>query len=225
MRFEPGPVIVGLALITLGVLFLLDQTGTIDAGDLIGDWWPVIIIAIGLAQLAQRRGSPIGPLIVAGFGAILLLTQLDLVSQEVRGYFWPIFLVIAGLAIIFRGPWRNVPSGVGDDVVQASALFGSNELKVTSRGFRGGSVTALFGGVALDLRQANLDPGGATLTATALFGAVDVLVPRGWRAETGGTPIFGGLSNTVEPPGPGEGPTLRVDVVAIFGGVNVKHDK
>ena len=40
-----------------------------------------------------------------------------------------------------------------------------------------------------------------------------------------GTPIFGGLSNKVEPAAAGSTHTLKVDVIAIFGAANVKHDR
>jgi predicted membrane protein len=224
-RFEPGTLIVGVVLVVLGVLFLLEQTGSVDAGNLIGDWWPLIIVAVGLVQLAERPRSPVGPLIVIAFGGILLLTQLDLVSPEVWNYLWPIFLVIVGLVILLRLPGRNVPAGVAEDVVRVSVLFGSNEVVVTSQHLRGGSATAFFGGAELDLRQAALDPAGATLAVTAVFGAVELFVPRGWRVNVSGTPIFGGLSSKVDPAASGEMPTLKVDATAIFGGVEIKHDR
>ena len=223
-RYELGPVIAGIVLITVGVLFLLDQTGQIDAGNLIADWWPLGIVAVGLGQLAERPRSPVGALIVTGFGLILLLTQLDLISDDVWSYVWPVLLVAVGLLIIFRLPGRNVPAGRADDTVQTSALFGSNELLVTSQRFQGGAITAIFGGVTLDLRQANLDPAGATLAATTVFGGLDVVVPRGWRVEANGTPIFGGLSSEVQPAEPGA-PTLTIDTSVIFGAATIKHDK
>jgi hypothetical protein len=42
VSLRPGRTALGLALVTVGVLFLLDQAGTIDAGDVIGeaDWRP-----------------------------------------------------------------------------------------------------------------------------------------------------------------------------------------
>lgn len=223
-RFEPVPVVVGLVLVALGVLFLLDQAGSIDAGRLIDDWWPLVIVAIGLAQLVANPRSPVVALIVVGFGVILLLSQLDLIGRDVWNYLWPAVLVAIGVVIIFRAPGRNLPAGIGDEVIRTTALFGSNELVVTSQKFKGGAATAIFGGVVIDLRPANLDPGGATMAATALFGAVEVLVPRGWRVEASGTPIFGGLSNQVDPPAPGAA-TLKVDVTSMFAGVTIKHDK
>ena len=162
-RLEPGPLIVGLALVALGALFFLEQTGSIDAGSVIGDWWPIVIVGVGLVQLAERPRAPVGPLIVVAFGGILLLSQLDLVSPDVWSYAWPIFLVVVGILILLRLPGRGGVAGDADEVVRASAVFGSHEVAVRSQRLRGGSATALFGGVVLDLRQAALDPGGATL--------------------------------------------------------------
>jgi hypothetical protein len=222
-RLDPGPVIVGLVLVALGGLFLLDQAGAIDAGQVIGDWWPVAIIAVGLAQLVAHPRSPVGPLIVTGIGTVLLLTKLELISPAVEDYLWPAALVVLGLVILLRWPGRQAASGTGDEVVRASALFGSHEVVVNSKRFRGGSATAIFGGVVVDLRGADLDADGATLAVMALFGGVEILVPRGWRVEASGTPIFGGLSNKVEARPANDAPRLGIDVMAIFGGVDIKH--
>jgi predicted membrane protein len=223
-RLDPGSLTVGIVLVALGVLFLLDQTGSIDAGNLIGDWWPIVIVIIGLVQLAERPRSPVGPLIVMGVGGVLLLMQLDLISREIWNYLWPILLVVVGVVILLRLPGRTMPSGAADDVVRASALFGSNEVVVTSQRLQGGSATAIFGGVTLDLRQATLDPGGATVEATAIFGEVEVLVPRGWRVDVSGTPIFAGLSNKAEAAATDEAPMLEVAATSIFAGVEIKHN-
>ena len=225
-RFESGPIVAGLGLIALGALFILDQAGTLDAGQIVRDWWPVVIVAFGVGQLIERPRGALGPLIVVGVGLVLLATQLDLVPSDVWSYLWPALLVIIGLVIIFRWPRRGAAAaGAGDDVVSVSALFGSNEVVVTSQQFRGGSASGIFGGVVLDLRRAQLDPAGAALSVAAVFGGVDVIVPPGWAVVVSGTPIFGGLSNKVEPAAPGSTSALKVDVIAIFGAANIKHDK
>lgn len=221
---RPSRVALGLILIGLGVLFLLDQAGTIDAGSVIGDWWPVAIIAVGAVQLAEQPRAPAGALIVIGIGAILLLTQFDLVQDDVWRFVWPIALVIVGLIFLLRRPGRAVPAGRPEDVVRTTALFSGSEIVNTSQRFQGGSATAIFGGVTIDLRQARLDPDGATLSITAVFGGVDVIVPRGWRVDVSGAPIFGGFENKVETP-EGEGPTLKVDISVLFGGAEIKHQK
>jgi Cell wall-active antibiotics response 4TMS YvqF/Domain of unknown function (DUF5668) len=209
-----GRLFAGLVLTGLGALLLLDQAGTIDARQ-----------AIGVVQLIMRPRSPVGPLIVTGIGAILLLAQLDVVPGDVWHRLWPLALIGVGLAVILGWPGRSGPAGVGDELVRLWALFASHEVVSTSQRFRGGAISVIFGSARLDLREAILDPGGATIAVTALFGSVDVLVPRGWRVETSGVPIFAGFNNKTQPALAAEASTLRVDVIAIFGGVDLKHER
>jgi predicted membrane protein len=224
---RPGRVLVGLALIGLGTLFLLDRAGTLDAGEVIGDWWPVIIIALGLIQLAESPRSFLGPGIVIGVGVVLLLFSTDVVEGNVWNYLWPVILIVVGLAIIARRGGGSLPKGEGGDVIRASGIFGGPEVASTSQRFRGASLTAVFGGVSLDLRQARPAPEGAAISCTALFGGIDIVVPRGWRVTVSSTPIFGGVDDQTDrrDPLPGDAPALHVDALAIFGGVDVKHEK
>jgi predicted membrane protein len=96
-----------------------------------------------------------------------------------------------------------------------------------SQAFRGASLTAVFGGVNLDLRHARPAAEGARITATAAFGGIDILVPTGWRVALKGLPIFGGIEDKTDHTAdlPDDAPVLQVDALAIFGGVEVKHRK
>jgi Cell wall-active antibiotics response 4TMS YvqF/Domain of unknown function (DUF5668) len=225
MRFSPSRIVLGLGLVALGILFLLDQAGTIDAGEIIGDWWPVVIIAIGVVQLVGQPRAPVGPLIVVGIGIVLLLAQLDVVGDDVWRFVWPVALVIVGLVFLLRRPGRPAAADRPEDVVGTTAFFSGTEIVSSSQRFAGGSATAIFGGVELDLRRARLNPDGATLAVTAVFGGVDVIVPRGWRVETRGTPILGGVDNKIDAPPGGNGPVLRIDLTVLLGGAEIKHDK
>jgi predicted membrane protein len=82
----------------------------------------------------------------------------------------------------------------------------------------------VFGGVTIDLRNAQLDPEGARLDVTALLGGVEILVPKGWRVTTSGTPILGGIDNKTAGEA-AEGPELRIDALTILGGTDIKHER
>ena len=115
----------------------------------------------------------------------------------------------------------------GDEISQGSpvAIFGGSTIKDRSAHLTHAEATALFGGATLDLREAHIDD-EATVDATAIFGAVDVLVPKGWRVSLGGLPIFGGYDNKTGGNGslPENAPRLNVRATAIFGGVDVAHE-
>jgi lia operon protein LiaF len=45
----------GIVLLVIGLIFLVDNLGVdIDVWQIIGDYWPVILIAIGLKQIGQH---------------------------------------------------------------------------------------------------------------------------------------------------------------------------
>lgn len=216
--------LLGLLLVAFGVVLLLDQTGTLEAGDVIGDWWPLIIITLGAGQLLEQRRLNVGPLIVIAVGVLLLLDQLDIVNGSIWRLIWPLVLIVIGLGLVFRRS-AKMPPGRPDEVVNASAFFSGNEVVSTSSNFRGASLTAMFGGVSLDLRQAQLAPEGASVSMAATFGGAELIVPRGWRVRAVGTPIFGGFENKATEPGDSASPLLQVDATVLFGGAEVKYEK
>ena len=85
----------------------------------------------------------------------------------------------------------------------------------------------MFGGVTLDLRSARPAPEGAVISATAVFGGVEIIVPQGWRVAVKATPIFGGVDDktiheaALDP----DAPTLTIDGLVLFGGIEIRHDK
>ena len=224
-----GRILLGLVVIALGSLFLLEAADVLDAGQAISDWWPAVIIAMGVFQLAERVHGVFQPAVFVVAGTVLLLVTSDVIGGNVWDYVWPTAIIVAGLFIISR--WRGgeaVLAGVTqDDVVVASGIFGGPTLATASQAFRGGSLTAIFGGVQLDLRSAHPAPDGASITATAVFGGVELLVPHGWRIAIKATPIFGGIDDKTEHQpdlGP-DAPVLQVDGLAVFGGIEIKHEK
>lgn len=85
-------------------------------------------------------------------------------------------------------------------------------------------IVAVFGGVDLDLREADFAPGETELVITAAFGGVDIKVPPGLAVEMDGSAYFGGFehmerSSRQRDP---SAPLLRIRGTVIFGGVSVQ---
>jgi hypothetical protein len=116
---------------------------------------------------------------------------------------------------------RMLPSR-GDaesDEVALVAIFAGVAMKSRAKAFRGGSMLSWFGGVAVDLRDAQLAP-DAHLDVHSLFGGIAIRVPPEWRIESNVKALGGGVA--VSPASPGEdAPTLRLDGFTAFGGVAV----
>jgi hypothetical protein len=98
------------------------------------------------------------------------------------------------------------------------ALFGGFSKTPLPPGWRRHTALALLGGGDLDL-GAPMPADDARLTAIAILGGIDVRVPPGVRIALSGLSLFGGRDVKVAP---GDGPTIRVRAVAIFGGVTIQ---
>ena len=210
----------GSIVVAVGVLLLLDNTGVLDASDVIGTWWPVALIVAALfALLANPRHWQV-PLIVIVVGIALLLRTLDVVDS--LELVIPTLLILIGLFVMFG---RNRPGREVSDTDQISSfnIFSGTELASHSEQFKGGNVGAIFGGAEIDLNDAQLAP-GASLDVFAVFGGVEISVPVGWQVVTRGFPIFGGFENVTAKERVGTGaPILEVHATILFGGVEIKH--
>jgi predicted membrane protein len=210
----------GIIIVAVGSLLLLDTLDVLDAGDIIGQWWPVAIIAGGILAFLTNPRHWVVPLILVGGGGVVLLRTTGVINTlEV---FLPAVLIVIGLLVLFgRGLGNQTPTA--NDRVSTFNLFSGSEIASNSKSFRGGRVGAIFGGSEIDLRDATLVP-DAVLDVFAVFGGVEIYVPHGWRVEINGFPVFGGFENTTTKENLSEdAPRLRIDATVIFGGLEVRH--
>lgn len=82
----------------------------------------------------------------------------------------------------------------------------------------------LMGGVQLDFRYAELEPGTTEVTLWVMWGGVEIVVPPDLDVEVDGVAIAGGLRDVAQHPKPLEEQRFRLRVKArvLMGGVDVK---
>lgn len=210
----------GILIVTVGTLLLLDNLDVLDYGDVIGRWWPLAIIVGGALSFVANRRHVVIPLVLVLTGvAVLLRTTGVLDTLEL---IFPVVVIVVGLFLVFGRGIGTTRSEAGDSVTSFN-LFSGSEVASNSSAFRGGKIGAVFGGSEIDLRQADVAP-DATLDVFVAFGGVEIYVPRDWRVEISGFPIFGGFENaTVKESLPADAPMLRIDATVLFGGLEVRH--
>jgi predicted membrane protein len=222
-----GRIFWGLVLILVGVLFLLDRMGRLDFGDLIGRWWPLILVAAGLWHLISNEfRDVVGGLFLIVIGAMFQLAKLEILGQSAWHYIWPALIIILGLWVL-AGAFRQqtgpkIPISK-EEALDAFAIFSGLERRIESQNFRGGKATALLGGIDLDFSQVRLAEGKASIELTAVLGGIDVRVPRHIRVELHGSPVLGGIEdNHLYTPGAEGDQTLYIKATAILGGIEIK---
>lgn len=130
--------------------------------------------------------------------------------------------VWAGVAAAAAFMRHAVPSR-GDeesDEVALVAIFDGIELENRSKAFRGGSMFAWFGGIAVDLREAELAP-GARLSLRTLLGGIAVKTPPGWRVESKVKALFGGVDSWTPARDDPDAPVLSLEGLSVLGGIAV----
>lgn len=217
-----GISIVGVILVILGAIWILSNLAIIDFS--FGTWWPLILIAVGVINLfgCRRINNPSAWILIA-LGIIFLLTTHDVFSWGDIWKFWPVILVIIGMSILFRRGGARIKGSADEDRFDETAIFWGFEKKITNKAFKGGTITAIFGGGEVDLRSAELDRNGAVIDITAIFGGVDIRIPESWAVETHTTGIFGGADNKCKNQEQREGKRAVINATAIFGGIDIKN--
>jgi class 3 adenylate cyclase len=103
------------------------------------------------------------------------------------------------------------------------AVMSGSRVKGRWRVGRSVTAVALMGGCELDLRRAEMEGPYVHVTAVAVMGGIDVIVPEGIEVELTGLPVMGGKHLKVAdvPVLPGS-PVVVVRAFPIMGGVSVR---
>lgn len=231
----------GLLLIVLGVFWVLQNTNVIDFR--IRVWWPLILIVIGLLHLYHhRRIFDFASWLLIGLGVIFLLTSNDIIDKHEIWKYWPILLVILGFSIVFNRGKVFPPRCCGkidlkkgevkegdesrasnDDRIDESTIFGSISKRVTTKSFKGGSISVVFGAAEIDLRSAQLAEEGAVLDISTIFGGVEIRIPESWMVQTRSSAVLGGVDVKYSNTEVNIGKRLVINASAVFGGVEIKN--
>lgn len=141
---------------------------------------------------------------------------------------FPVTLVLSGGKWEWRGhvhrARRTGQETVSADQPNITAIFSGASRRISSRSFKGAKLTAIFGGIQLDLREAIIETSPAILDVTAVFGGVGIKVPRDWSVEFQTSAVLGGIGDERKQgePASGAAPHLLITGTAVFGGVSVK---
>jgi hypothetical protein len=238
---------VGLVLVSLGVLFLLDNLNIIETRDFIGTFWRLLLVGWGLARIASGRGGEriLGAAAVFA-GGILLGNQLFDWDINPIAVFWPLLLIGFGLNVLSKawgrkpphgeppaGVPRSAPAADGtaepaasvdtSSTIKEFAVMAGVERRNVSQTFRGGDVTAVMGSVEIDLRDCRMAENQVDITVFVTLGSVVFRIPRDWAVESRVTAVLASFEDRSEPPVAAASKRFVVLGSAFLGNVEIRN--
>lgn len=218
----------GIVLIALGVIFGINALGIADINVFFRGWWTLFIIipcAVGIFTSADKIGNAVGFI----FGVLLLLCVRDVLSFGVLlKLIIPVAVVIFGVKLILGGIFGNKNADAYKRIAQSSqtkknctATFAGADINFDNEVFENAELNAIFGGVTCDLRRAIIEK-DCVISATAVFGGIDIFVPENINVAVNSTAIFGGTDAKDHRNTDDDVPTLYVNSTCLFGGVDIK---
>lgn len=214
-----GRLSLGLLLIALGLMLALGQAGLLHLEGL-GRFWPLLLVGVGMVKVRQPLEDgqrAVGVAFLCAGGLLLLINVLS------WGRAWPLLLVLVGALLLWQAlyvPLAAEPAPSESPYVSELALMAGLKRSPRMAEFRGGYITAVMGGVDLDLRKVRMGPSPAVLDVVAFWGGIELKVPPGWSVDGQVLPILGGFEDKTQAlMESSPAPRLVVRGYAIMGGV------
>ncbi len=205
-------VVIGTVIVAWGLLLTagnLGWIGTRESEELLR-YWPLGIVAVGLAKMLSATCSS-GRV----FGGVMTVFGAWLTADLAFGFrvdiwrWWPILLVAGGLALIARalappdaaGSVGSPPDARAGWLFKNAhggadfAFWSGVKRRVTDPDFKRADLTAVMGGIELDLRAAGMAGEEAVVDVFVAMGGIGITVPTDWAVESRITPIMGGVDD------------------------------
>ncbi|MEO6730938.1 MAG: DUF5668 domain-containing protein [Ferruginibacter sp.] len=208
--------------------------------------WPMILILVGIYTGFKHNFRNNSWLIITAVGGFFLVNKF-IPALGLESFFWPAVIIALGIVFIIRptrewisqptqlNKWESQPADALQDTINITTADSSNFLMIRSvfsgikrnlisKNFLGGNISAVFGGVEIDLSQADFN-GRAEIIFNVVFGGVELVIPPHWAVQNEIDGIFHGLddkrsfnpSASINP-----NKVLVLKGSAIFGGIEIR---
>ena len=241
--------LLALIIIGAGVLLLLESIHVMPY-DLsrIFISWQMLLIVIGIYNLTSSQHKT-GGVILIFIGGLFLYDKFYDLQFHVWNVIWPTILIIVGVSILLNhtrgkknyfdfGKNPPVDEGKADeffdnkstvvndaDTIDEVSIFSGSEKQITSKNFRGGKITSIFGGSEINLTRAELSNGRNQIEVFYMFGGSTIIVPPDWDVRIDVSAVFGGFSDKryhQKAEGTNFNKQIVIKGLVVFGGGEIK---
>lgn len=215
----------GLILIIVGIILSLNALKITNIDIFFRGWWTLFIIIpcfLDLFTEKNKTANLIGFLI----GILLLLACQNIIDfSMIWSLIIPVILIIIGTSIVFKNTSlnkvnKNISKLNNKDKAEYCACFSGQKLDFTEEEFKNTELTAIFGGINCNLKNAKIKQ-DVVITTCAIFGGIDIYIPNDVNVKVNQTSIFGGVDNKIQNSKDNK-KTIYIKANCLFGGVDIK---
>ncbi len=216
----------GITIAALGGVLLLRNLEIIkfDSWNVFwGTVWAVGLVLAGLTTIVSSR-----KMLTRAWGFLLMATGVSIglnaygvIDVSIWKLFWPVVLIAVGLMMVFSigSANRKRAEESSTDDNEKVAIFYGEQSRVRGD-YTGGSATAIFGGVDLDLRQANIKD-GAIIDVFTFCGGININLPDDVIVKNEVRGVLGGSDDkTMSKPSAKK--TIYLKGECVLGGLEIK---
>jgi len=226
----------GVLLIAAGGLLFLETFDIIDFSFRHYIFsWKTLLIGIGLVLIATHERRTAG-YILMGLGVVFWLPSIVDYNIRFSQVFFPLMLIGVGTLILTRkghkkrihdyGQHHNQKADEVDmDYLDDISILGGGNKVIQSQNFKGGRITAIFGGSEFDFKGSQISQEGCVIDVFTMFGGSKLIVPNDWQVKSDVLSLFGGFSDKrkLMPSDIDQSKTLMIKGFVMFGGIEVKN--
>lgn len=195
-------IVFGITLAIVGILYMLRNMGLLPHFS-IHFTWPVILIVIGLLIGIKHNFRKNAWWILIAIGTAHLIPRFEVMGTDSSKLAWPAVIILAGIAIALRprrnhgcAPEKMVNASItSESTIAVDVTFGGRKEIITSKDFKGGSISVTFAGCEINMVQADFTGPSAVLDCKVAFGSVEIIVPSHWEVINEINPSFGSVED------------------------------
>ena len=216
----------GVTIVALGGILLLRNLEIIkfDSWNVFwGTVWAAGLVLAGLVTIVSSRKllTRAWGLLLMAAGVSIGLNAYGVIDVSIWKLFWPVILIAVGLMMVFSigSANRKRAEESGTDDNEKVAIFYGEQSRVRGD-YTGGSATAIFGGVDLDLRQANIKD-GVIIDVFTFCGGININLPDDVIVKNEVRGVLGGSDDkTMSKPSAKK--TIYLKGECVLGGLEIK---
>lgn len=192
-------------------------------------WWSLVIIAIAVLGIVHS-GFRFWNVVFLLLGGSIFIGKLGFLGRHLFFNFIALVIIIFGVRIIVRAVTHGSPqvktmggseNRDSSDYPKYESVFSDFDVTNFSRSFKGAHISTIFAQMKVDLSEIAIQ-GNVVLDVSAVFGTLEIKLPRNISYQTKVTPVFGTFVNNAPAVQSMAGvPHIEIKGSAIFGSINL----